>query len=74
LHELHPKHFAPRQSVVGNGLAFDTPHDPGGKKEPDEVCRREDKILGVAIRPVKQYAQAHVAGFDQCDDNRQEDQ
>src|SRR6266851_3812251 len=35
--ELNAEHPAPGQTVIGNGPAFDTPHNPTGEEKDEEI-------------------------------------
>ena|SRR5437667_5574405 len=74
LPELNPEHLAPGQAIIGNGLAFDTPHNPTGKEEDQEVHHFADKKQGGAIPTLQQPANHQVTGVDRSDDDSQEDE
>src|SRR5260221_8457502 len=73
LPELNAEHVAPGQAIVGNGPAFDTPHNPTGEEKDEEVHHFSDKKQGGVVRTMQQPANHQVAGFDQGDDDCQED-
>jgi hypothetical protein len=73
LPELNPEHSAPRQTVIGYGPAFDTPHNPTGEEEDEEIDHLKDKKQGGAVRTGQQSANYQVGGVDQGDENSQED-
>src|SRR5271167_4662160 len=71
LPELSAEHPAPGQAVFGNGPDFDTPHDPTGEDEDEEVHTLPDEKQGGVFHTMQ--ANHQVAGFDQNDDNDQKD-
>ena len=74
LPELGAEHTTSRQTVIGNGPAFDTPNNATGGEEDEEIDHLEDKKQGGGVRTRQQQANHPVGGNDHRADDREENE
>jgi len=71
LPKLNVKHSAPGQAVIGNRPAFDTAHNPAGKKKDQKVGNFARQEQGRVVGIPQQFPKDRVARFDQGNNDGQ---